>query len=156
MTWEQHLTDEERKRLKEIDEERKQLTDERRRIYDRARRRTMDNSSGVRFTTKQGFVFVVDQEDVERMKVYNWNALSLNSGRHQRFAPYIQGVRKGDSKDRVYLHRFLMDAPEGMVVDHIDGNPLNNCKANLRVTTQKINGQAWGKMAKERNGHLSI
>lgn len=37
------------------------------------------------------------------------------------------------------LHQFLLGKIEGMVIDHIDGNPLNNTRANLRRCTQAQN-----------------
>jgi len=37
------------------------------------------------------------------------------------------------------MHRFIMDPPEGMVVDHRNGNRLDNRRSNLRVCTQKQN-----------------
>lgn len=40
----------------------------------------------------------------------------------------------------VYLHRFLMEPPDGLVVDHINGDGLDNRRsANLRVVTQSTN-----------------
>lgn len=38
-----------------------------------------------------------------------------------------------------FLHRFIVDCPDDMVVDHIDGNPFNNRECNLRICTQADN-----------------
>jgi hypothetical protein len=40
-----------------------------------------------------------------------------------------------------YLHRVVMDAPSGLVVDHRDGDGLVNTSANLRIVTQGQNLQ---------------
>lgn len=39
----------------------------------------------------------------------------------------------------IYLHRFIMDAPKGVQVDHRDGDGLNNLRGNLRFATQTLN-----------------
>lgn len=40
-----------------------------------------------------------------------------------------------------YLHRFIMDAPDGLFVDHINGNTLDNRRENLRFVTHTQNMQ---------------
>lgn len=43
------------------------------------------------------------------------------------------------SKKDVLIHRLIMNPLSTMSVDHIDGNPLNNKKSNLRVCTHSDN-----------------
>lgn len=38
-----------------------------------------------------------------------------------------------------YLHRVLMDPPDGMVVDHINSDTRDNRRHNLQVCTQQVN-----------------
>lgn len=56
---------------------------------------------------------------------------------------YVKFHWKG--KDQ-YLHRAMWELtrgriPEGMMVDHIDGNPRNNSIDNLRLATRAENGR---------------
>ncbi len=48
-------------------------------------------------------------------------------------------LKKNKKAKKLYMHRLIMGSPVGMHVDHIDGNPLNNVRSNLRVCTHKEN-----------------
>lgn len=76
----------------------------------------------------------IDVEDIDKVKEYYWNLKVDN--RHPNLNPYIATRRKNK---RIFLHKLLTNCPKGKVVDHIDGNPFNNLKSNLRICTQKEN-----------------
>ena len=46
---------------------------------------------------------------------------------------------------KLYLHRALIEAPNGKKVDHRNSNPLDNRKANLRLATHQENMFKCGK-----------
>lgn len=73
---------------------------------------------------------LVDASDWETIKGERWSATKRANGL------YVKNHRLG------LLHRHLLKAPQGRVVDHRDGNPLNNCRENIRVCTQALNNQA--------------
>ncbi len=78
----------------------------------------------------KGLFAIVDAADYERVRQYTWCA-SCSGNR-------VYAYRKDRGKT-VRMHQFIMNPPKGMVVDHIDGNGLNNRESNLRVCTQHQN-----------------
>ena len=54
------------------------------------------------------------------------------------------------------MHRLVMDAKQGAVVDHINHNKLDNRKSNLRVVTVQANGlNRWGNK-NNSSGHRGV
>lgn len=51
---------------------------------------------------------------------------------------------------RIQLHRMVMNAPKGTYVDHINGNPLDNRRCNLRLVTPQ---QSVFNRGKNKNGN---
>ena len=81
-----------------------------------------------------GQIAFVSDEDWPLVSKMKWSL--KNSAGYVR-ACYKKSV--GGDGSLVSLHRFIMRPPPGMVVDHIDGNPLNNTRENLQITTQSRN-----------------
>lgn len=83
----------------------------------------------------------VDDEDFERLiAVGSW---------HENNKGYVcHSTSKGGKRTKIYLHRFLMNAKKGYDVDHLNHDPLDNRKCNLRVCTHKENTQNRAKKSK--------
>jgi hypothetical protein len=60
-------------------------------------------------------------------------------------------------KTKIHLHRFIMNEtnPE-IYIDHIDGNPLNNVRSNLRVSNAKKNSQNRKKKANTTSKYIGV
>jgi len=67
----------------------------------------------------KGKIIQIDKEDKPLIEKYRWNA-----------SPYVRATINGK---RHFLHRYLMKPKEKQVVDHINGDILDNRKSNLRV-----------------------
>lgn len=90
----------------------------------------------------RGFVALVDDEDFEELNKYKWNASAM--GYAVRHIPWPNGKRLKNGKQAqraLKMHRVIMNTPTGMLTDHIDHNPFNNQKSNLRVCTSSQNSQ---------------
>jgi hypothetical protein len=74
-----------------------------------------------------GFYAYVDAADYDWLSQWRWHVRSTGyAGRNENGAV-------------VLMHRQIMHAPKGKVVDHIDGSKANNCRFNLRVCSHREN-----------------
>lgn len=76
---------------------------------------------------KNGGVAIVDEEDFEHLSAMNW---------YRRKDNYVYNRT---AEGTVYLHRVVNNTPEGYDTDHINRNPLDNRKENLRTVPHHIN-----------------
>jgi hypothetical protein len=88
----------------------------------------------------KGYVSLVDREDFLRVAKFSW-AANVNKQYNQ-----VRACRTEQNKMIYLQHEVLNKMPwilsaQGLEIDHIDRNPLNNCKYNLRVTTHAVNMQ---------------
>lgn len=78
----------------------------------------------------RGGVVHIDDADLPLVSGYTWH---LIPGRRTKYATTCV-----DQKT-VYMHRLLMGSIKGQQVDHINGNGLDNRRANLRHATNSEN-----------------
>lgn len=99
-----------------------------------------------------GLETLIDERDVKFVSEWFWQATCVSTGRNRKYiyaASYLG--RKDKDKRLIYLHRFLMQPKKGQIVDHLNGNMLDNRRSNLRVCTQREN---MCNQTMHRNGRL--
>lgn len=79
----------------------------------------------------RGLVAIVDDEDYPRLAQHKW------SSSHVRSRTYaLREVRDGQ---RLYMHREIARPGIGRQVDHVNGDGLDNRRANLRLASGSQN-----------------
>lgn len=75
-------------------------------------------------------ITLVDDKDYENLNQYNW---IMRCG-------YVARVFYSGKKQRTLLmHRIIMNAGEKELIDHVNQNPLDNRKKNLRFCSRSTN-----------------
>lgn len=100
----------------------------------------------------RGEFALVDRSDFARVSEYTWMHVNGKAPRH--------GRRDGSEQD---LHRFIMQPKGREIVDHRDGNTLDNRRSNLRVASpsgNQRNMRKWGAgrfkgVYRNRSAHLT-
>ena len=82
----------------------------------------------------KGYTALIDADDVPLVEDWNWHAVV---GATTVYA--ARGMSAGGKSRTIILHRVLISAPDGMDVDHINGDGLDNRRANLRIATRMEN-----------------
>ncbi|MHC4575002.1 MAG: AP2 domain-containing protein [Planctomycetota bacterium] len=90
----------------------------------------------------RGKYAIVDPEDYERVNKHRWQAVK---GRETFYAMRFGRRKPGGRQNCCLMHREIMGMGKGKICDHINGDGLDNRKANLREATAAQNGWNRGK-----------
>lgn len=101
----------------------------------------------------RGMVAIVDDEDYEPLSAYRWHAKTSGSNPSKDYACRSTGGPRGP---RILMHRAIIGAPVGMDVDHINGDSLDNRRANLRLATRSQNLQNRPRQRNNSSGYKGV
>lgn len=100
-----------------------------------------------RIPLTQGKFALVDKSDFEYLAQWKWRIARKRKGSNEFYAARSDW-NKGHQRN-IWMHRVITKCPTGMVVDHINGDGLDNRRRNLRVCTNSQN--QWNRRISKRN-----
>ena len=87
---------------------------------------------------------IVDDADFERLFAMNWRASQSGETFY---------AKNGNDE---YMHRLVCSCPSGMVVDHINGNGLDNRRVNLRAVSANVNALSTKRYSNNTSGYRGV
>ena len=115
------------------------------------------------------FKALVDDEDFEMLNKFSWCVQQYKDIYYA--CTEISTGRGRSNRKCVKMHRLIMNAEDGVLVDHRDMNGLNNQRSNLRIATHSQNcsntksrpnttsnylGVSWDKYSKKWAVQISV
>ncbi|KKN39441.1 hypothetical protein LCGC14_0743110 [marine sediment metagenome] len=79
----------------------------------------------------------IDDNDFEKVSQIKWQYCLVGKKRDRECAMFRGNIN--GKKTTIIMSRFIMNAPKGKVVDHKNGNCLDNRRNNLRICTNQQN-----------------
>lgn len=90
---------------------------------------------------------LVDDDMFEELNRFKWTAKKFNKTWY---------AERKDHYKSVYMHRLIMNAQNGLQVDHIDMNGLNNTRENLRICTRAENARNRIENSNSTSGYKGV
>lgn len=103
-------------------------------------------------TLTQGYESAIDTADLPMVQAFNWRSEIC---RTKIYAVRYKSIGNGE-RAWLRLHRVILNAPEGMEVDHINGDGLDNRRRNLRLASRSENARNRGATAANTSGFKGV
>lgn len=98
-----------------------------------------------------GMSAIVDDDDFERLSQFKWSRLIDRS-----IGGFYASRKVGANRTTSLMHREILNAPKGVIVDHINRNTLDNRKCNLRLVTPQQSTWNRGKNRNNSSGFTGV
>ena len=79
--------------------------------------------------------YIINTNDTERVKLYHWNIMKCWNKKSNAYPHYYAATNSG----KILLHRYIINATKGSIVDHINRDISDTRKNNLRECTKSKN-----------------
>lgn len=99
----------------------------------------------------QGYEAIIDAADVPLVEGFNWCA-SVAGNRVYA----VRGVVLDGKAATIWMHRVIMSPPDHVLVDHRDGDGMNNRRKNLRIATKTQNNRNTRKGKNNTSGFKGV
>jgi len=99
-----------------------------------------------------GYEVIISACDVERVMAHKWHFYK----RSKSGLCYFSYKTPRPEVKEIMLHRFILNCPPSMCVDHIDGNTLDNRRSNLRICTRAENSRNRRKNNNSTSGYKGV
>jgi hypothetical protein len=99
----------------------------------------------------RGYSVIVSVQDIQKIMLVKWTPCP--GGRGKTRGLYFKGSVNGKNE---YLHRYITNCPLDKVVDHINGNTLDNRQENLRICTRAENCRNIKRSGKYTNPYKGV
>lgn len=92
----------------------------------------------------QGYKTIVDDEDYDELSKYKWCVHVMRNGK--AYATRLVRIH----------HQIIGFPPKGFVIDHINGDGLDNRRDNLRIISNQDNIRCQGINANNTSGYRGV
>lgn len=84
----------------------------------------------------RGLFAIVDLDDAPLLLKHRWIAAPAFSKSGAQLGWY---ARRSEGRKNIYMHRSILSPPKGFLVDHVNGDRLDNRRINLRLANNSQN-----------------